>query len=150
MPTRGSPIYLQRPWKSRHLETLVIWGSKITVDGSEAMKLKDACSLEENGHRLEQTSGDSGGQGSLPCHSPHCCKELDMTVTEQQLFLKKVHDKVETMIVGWKFLLRAVRSSDFIIPIINIQVPSPGGQITKGLYSGMLNSRGPGLNSRDP
>ena len=27
------------------------------------------------GHRFEQTPGDSGGQGSLSCYSPHCCKE---------------------------------------------------------------------------
>ena len=31
-----------------------------------------------NGHELEQTPGDSGGQGSLVCGSPWGCKELDM------------------------------------------------------------------------
>ena len=32
-----------------------------------------------NGHELEQTPGDSGGQGSLMCYSPQGCKESDMT-----------------------------------------------------------------------
>ena len=32
-----------------------------------------------NGHELEQTPGDSEGQGSLACCSPGGCKELDMT-----------------------------------------------------------------------
>ena len=32
-----------------------------------------------NGHELEQTLGDSGGQGSVVCCSPWGCKELDMT-----------------------------------------------------------------------
>ena len=33
-----------------------------------------------NGHEVEQTPGDGGGQGSLSCCSPWGCKELDMTV----------------------------------------------------------------------
>ena len=32
-----------------------------------------------NGHKFEQTLGDSEGQGSLMCFSPSGCKELDMT-----------------------------------------------------------------------
>ena len=32
-----------------------------------------------NGREFEQTPGDSEGQGSLVCHSPRGCKELDMT-----------------------------------------------------------------------
>ena len=32
-----------------------------------------------NGHELEQTLGDSGGQGSLGSYSPWGLKELDMT-----------------------------------------------------------------------
>ena len=32
-----------------------------------------------NGHELEQTPGDSEGQGSLACCSPWDHKELDMT-----------------------------------------------------------------------
>ena len=32
-----------------------------------------------NGHEFEQTRGDSEGQGSLTCCSPHGYKELDMT-----------------------------------------------------------------------
>ena len=32
-----------------------------------------------NGHELEQTLGDNGGQGSLACCSPWDCKESDMT-----------------------------------------------------------------------
>ena len=32
-----------------------------------------------NGHELEQTPGDSGGQGSLACCSPWGRKESDMT-----------------------------------------------------------------------
>ena len=39
-----------------------------------------------NGHELEQTLGDSEGQGSLACCSPCNHKELDMTVIEQQEF----------------------------------------------------------------
>ena len=31
-----------------------------------------------NGHELEQTPGDSGGQGSLACCSPWGHNELDM------------------------------------------------------------------------
>ena len=34
-----------------------------------------------DGHELEQTPGDSEGQGSLVCCSPWGCKELDMTKT---------------------------------------------------------------------
>ena len=30
-------------------------------------------------HAFEQTLGDGKGQGSLACHSPRCCKGLDMT-----------------------------------------------------------------------
>ena len=42
-----------------------------------------------NGHEFEQTQGDSEGQGSLACYSQWGCKDLDVTVTEQQqqLFL---------------------------------------------------------------
>ena len=32
-----------------------------------------------NGHKCEQTLGDSKGQGSRPCCSPWGGKELDMT-----------------------------------------------------------------------
>ena len=32
-----------------------------------------------NGHELEQTLGDSEGQGSLACCSPWGLKELDLT-----------------------------------------------------------------------
>ena len=35
-----------------------------------------------NGHKFEQTPGDSEGQGSLECCSPWGCKASDMT--EQQ------------------------------------------------------------------
>ena len=38
-----------------------------------------------NGHELEQTLGDSEGQGSLVCCCPWDHKESDMTATEQQL-----------------------------------------------------------------
>ena len=31
------------------------------------------------GHELEQTLGDTGGQGSLACCSSCSCKELDTT-----------------------------------------------------------------------
>ena len=30
-----------------------------------------------DGHEFEQTQGDSDGQGSLPCYSPHGRKEPD-------------------------------------------------------------------------
>ena len=33
---------------------------------------------QPNGHELEQTPGDSEGQGSLVCYSSQGCKELDM------------------------------------------------------------------------
>ena len=44
---------------------------------------------QPNGHEFEQTQGDSEGQGSLACYSQWGCKDLDVTVTEQQqqLFL---------------------------------------------------------------
>ena len=32
-----------------------------------------------NGHKFEQTPGDSKGQGSLLCYSPQGHKELDTT-----------------------------------------------------------------------
>ena len=32
-----------------------------------------------NGHKSEQTPGDSEGQGSMACCSPWVCKEFDMT-----------------------------------------------------------------------
>ena len=32
-----------------------------------------------NGHKFEQTLGDSEGQGRLACHSPWGHKESDMT-----------------------------------------------------------------------
>ena len=32
-----------------------------------------------NGHKFEQTPGDSKGQGSLLCYSPRGHKELDTT-----------------------------------------------------------------------
>ena len=32
-----------------------------------------------NGREFEQTLGDGEGQGSLVCHSPRGCKELDKT-----------------------------------------------------------------------
>ena len=32
-----------------------------------------------NGHELEQTPGDSEGQGSLACYSSQGCKESDAT-----------------------------------------------------------------------
>ena len=32
-----------------------------------------------DGHEFEQTVGDSEGQGSLGCHGPSGCKELDTT-----------------------------------------------------------------------
>ena len=37
-----------------------------------------------NGYQLEQTLGDSEGQGCLACYSPWGCKESDVTATEQQ------------------------------------------------------------------
>ena len=40
-----------------------------------------------NGHKFEQTPGDGEGQGSLACCSPWGHKELDMTVTEQQIYV---------------------------------------------------------------
>ena len=32
-----------------------------------------------NGHKFEQTQGDSEGQGSLACYSSWGCRELDTT-----------------------------------------------------------------------
>ena len=34
---------------------------------------------QPNGHKFEQTLGDSEGRGSLVCCSPWDCKDLDMT-----------------------------------------------------------------------
>ena len=34
-------------------------------------------SITDSGHELEQTPGDSGGQGSLACCSPWGCQESD-------------------------------------------------------------------------
>ena len=39
-----------------------------------------------NGHKFEETPGDSKGQGSLACYSPRGCKESDTT---EQLNNKK-------------------------------------------------------------
>jgi len=44
-----------------------------------------------HGHEFEQTSGDSGGQRSLVCCSPWDCKEMDMTVIEQQQKQRNLH-----------------------------------------------------------
>ena len=40
-----------------------------------------------NGHKFEQTPGDSEGQERLIHFSPQSCKELDMTATLQQQIL---------------------------------------------------------------
>ena len=37
------------------------------------------CHHRLNGHKSEQTLGDSEGQGSLVCYSPWGHKELDVT-----------------------------------------------------------------------
>ena len=37
-----------------------------------------------NGHEFEQTSGSSGGQGSLVCCSPWGCRVIHSWITEQQ------------------------------------------------------------------
>ena len=56
-----------------------------------------------SGHKSEQTSGDSEGQGSLVCYSPWGCKELDMTLSNWTTtatmirMLKALTDKVDTM-----------------------------------------------------
>ena len=41
-----------------------------------------------NGHESEQAPGDGDGQGSLACHSPWGCRELDMT-EQQQMYINK-------------------------------------------------------------
>ena len=38
-----------------------------------------------NGHKFEQTLGDSEGRARLACCSPWGCKESDMLVSEQQI-----------------------------------------------------------------
>ena len=38
-----------------------------------------------NGHKSEQTLGESEGQGSLVCCSPCGCRELDLVTEQQQL-----------------------------------------------------------------
>ena len=42
-----------------------------------------------DGHESEQALGVGDGQGSLPCCSSWGCKELDVTVTELRMYLKK-------------------------------------------------------------
>ena len=41
-----------------------------------------------NGHEFEQALGDDDGHGSLACHSPWGCKELDVT-EQQQIYINK-------------------------------------------------------------
>ena len=45
--------------------------------GRQRMRWLDG--ITDNGHEIEQTPGDSEGQGSLACCSPWGCKEVDMT-----------------------------------------------------------------------
>ena len=45
-----------------------------------------------NGHELEQTPGDSGGQGSLAYCSPQGCKELDTTEQQESSTLDLAHN----------------------------------------------------------
>ena len=47
-----------------------------------------------NGHEFEQTLGDGEGQGSLVCHSPWSCKELD---TAEQLNNNKILSRVPVL-----------------------------------------------------
>ena len=42
---------------------------------------------ELKGHKLNQTPGDSEGQGNLACCSPWGCKESDNLATEQQWYI---------------------------------------------------------------
>ena len=51
------------------------------------------------GHELEQTPGDSGGQGSLACCSPWGCKESDMT---QRLNNNNTKHKTLPKVSKWK------------------------------------------------
>ena len=41
-----------------------------------------------NGHEFEQALGDDDGHGSMACHSPWGCKELDVT-EQQQIYINK-------------------------------------------------------------
>ena len=43
-----------------------------------------------NGHKFEQTPGDSEGQGSLLCYSPRGHKDSDTTERRQEVFNKFV------------------------------------------------------------
>ena len=45
--------------------------------GQKMMRWLDG--ITDSRQEFEQTPGDSGGQGSLVCCSPWCCKELDTT-----------------------------------------------------------------------
>ena len=46
-----------------------------------------------NGHEFEQTLGDGEGQGGLACCSPWGCKELDMTETLNNNYIKQIANK---------------------------------------------------------
>ena len=38
-----------------------------------------------NGYEFEQTQGDSEGQGSLVCYSPHCRVGRELATEQQQI-----------------------------------------------------------------
>ena len=77
-PPDVKSIHWKRPWCWERLRTGGEGGDR-GWDGWVVSWL--------NGHKFEQTSGDSEGQRSLECCSSWCGKESDMTATEQQLVL---------------------------------------------------------------
>ena len=53
---------------------------KMKAKGEEGGRRQDVRQHHQlSGQELEQTLGDSEGQGSLACYSPWGCKESDMT-----------------------------------------------------------------------
>ena len=54
--------------------------------GQQRMRWLDG--ISDNGNEFEETPGDGEGQGSLVCCSPQGHKELDTSVTEQQLLTR--------------------------------------------------------------
>ena len=58
-----------------------------------------------NGHELEQTPGDSEGQGSLVCCSPWGCRVGYHLVTKQHRTNSGVKKKKDVLQKKWKFFL---------------------------------------------
>ena len=73
-----APVLRLPDWRADSSEkTLMLGRLKAGEEGDD--RGRDGWNHWLNGHEYEQTLRDSEGQGSLACHSPWGCKELDMT-----------------------------------------------------------------------